>query len=120
MGSVDAPADDVMPQEENGQVQEASGAVAIATGGWYAAVKATDSCGSPSQAASGSHDTGAPARGGARGAKAGTLDLLQCQVDTCKADLSDLREYHQRYKICEFHLKVRQASVCLEKTPASI
>ncbi len=33
-------------------------------------------------------------------------ELLQCQVESCKADLSELREYHQRYKICEFHLKV--------------
>jgi ankyrin repeat protein len=29
-----------------------------------------------------------------------------CQVDGCDARLSGLKEYHQRYKICEFHLKV--------------
>jgi len=29
-----------------------------------------------------------------------------CQVDGCGADLSSLKEYHQRYKICEYHLKV--------------
>ncbi|CAD7701248.1 unnamed protein product [Ostreobium quekettii] len=29
-----------------------------------------------------------------------------CQVDGCGADLSGLKEYHQRYKICEYHLKV--------------
>ncbi|KIZ00802.1 Putative squamosa promoter-binding-like protein19 [Monoraphidium neglectum] len=29
-----------------------------------------------------------------------------CQVDGCFCDLSTLREYHQRYKICEYHLKV--------------
>ncbi|GBF90893.1 hypothetical protein Rsub_03748 [Raphidocelis subcapitata] len=29
-----------------------------------------------------------------------------CQVDGCFCDLSTLRDYHQRYKICEYHLKV--------------
>ncbi|KAK9807981.1 hypothetical protein WJX73_010366 [Symbiochloris irregularis] len=29
-----------------------------------------------------------------------------CQVATCETDLTPLKEYHQRYKICEFHLKV--------------
>jgi len=27
-------------------------------------------------------------------------------VEGCYAELRDLKEYHQRYKICEFHLKV--------------
>lgn len=30
-----------------------------------------------------------------------------CQVDGCNADLRGLRDYHLRYKICEYHLKVR-------------
>ncbi|GBF91731.1 hypothetical protein Rsub_04035 [Raphidocelis subcapitata] len=29
-----------------------------------------------------------------------------CQVDGCYGDLSGLRDYHQRYKVCEYHLKV--------------
>ncbi|KAK9819901.1 hypothetical protein WJX72_003783 [[Myrmecia] bisecta] len=29
-----------------------------------------------------------------------------CQVEGCMADLTALKEYHQRYKICEVHLKV--------------
>ena len=28
------------------------------------------------------------------------------QVDFCDFDLTGLKEYHQRYKICEFHLKI--------------
>ncbi|KAI8471023.1 MAG: SBP domain-containing protein, partial [Monoraphidium minutum] len=28
-----------------------------------------------------------------------------CQVDGCYGDLTGLREYHQRYRICEYHLK---------------
>lgn len=31
---------------------------------------------------------------------------LVCQVNGCGADLSRLKEYHQRYKICAHHLKV--------------
>ena len=27
-------------------------------------------------------------------------------MEGCYAELRDLKEYHQRYKICEFHLKV--------------
>lgn len=40
-----------------------------------------------------------------------------CQVDGCNADLRGLRDYHLRYKICEYHLKVRtcfSVFVCLE------
>ncbi|GAB4817777.1 hypothetical protein N2152v2_004823 [Parachlorella kessleri] len=33
-----------------------------------------------------------------------------CQVDNCTADLSTMREYHQRYKICEFHLKAHSVT----------
>lgn len=28
-----------------------------------------------------------------------------CQVEGCYTDLGGLRDYHMRYKICEFHLK---------------
>ena len=31
----------------------------------------------------------------------------QCQVEGCSGDLTALKEYHQRYKICEYHLKAR-------------
>ena len=29
-----------------------------------------------------------------------------CQVEGCSSDLAGLKEYHNRYKICEFHLKI--------------
>ena len=29
-----------------------------------------------------------------------------CQVEGCVTDLSGLKEYHNRYKICEYHLKI--------------
>ena len=29
-----------------------------------------------------------------------------CQVDGCSVDLASLKEYHNRYKICEYHLKI--------------
>ncbi len=43
----------------------------------------------------------------AQTAKAPGKGRPQCQVEGCCADLSSLKEYHQRYKICEYHLKVR-------------
>jgi hypothetical protein len=32
--------------------------------------------------------------------------VLFCQVDTCRAPLEGLKDYHQRYKVCEEHLKM--------------
>ena len=32
-----------------------------------------------------------------------------CHVDNCNMDLTQLRDYHQRFKICDNHLKVRAA-----------
>lgn len=29
-----------------------------------------------------------------------------CQVEDCNTDLGSLKEYHNRYKICEYHLKI--------------
>jgi hypothetical protein len=30
-------------------------------------------------------------------------------VDNCSADITALKEYHQRYRICEEHLKAQSA-----------
>ena len=38
----------------------------------------------------------------------------QCQVEGCSGNLTSLKEYHQRYKICEYHLKARPALVAEE------
>ena len=32
-----------------------------------------------------------------------------CQVEGCSVNLTGLKEYHQRYKICEHHLKVNSS-----------
>eukprot|EP00798_Chlamydomonas_sp_ICE-L_P017656 gene17656-24002_t len=42
---------------------------------------------------------------------AGVLDLMRCQVVGCPSDLVLLKEYHQRYKICETHLKQPEVMV---------
>ena len=42
---------------------------------------------------------GRPVRQAPPGAKG------MCHVEGCGADLSNLKEYHLRYKICEYHLK---------------
>ena len=31
---------------------------------------------------------------------------VMCQVDGCVTDLTGLKEYHNRYKICQYHLKI--------------
>lgn len=31
---------------------------------------------------------------------------VMCQVDGCLTDLTGLKEYHNRYKICQYHLKI--------------
>lgn len=33
-------------------------------------------------------------------------DSRKCQVEDCQADLSAMKEYHQRYRICEYHLRL--------------
>jgi hypothetical protein len=47
---------------------------------------------------------GGGASGGAASRAVGPKGV--CQVDGCNADLRGLRDYHLRYKICEYHLKV--------------
>ncbi|OIV96172.1 hypothetical protein TanjilG_13104 [Lupinus angustifolius] len=40
-----------------------------------------------------------------RGSKAGGSVPPSCQVDSCKTDLSDAKQYHRRHKVCEYHAK---------------
>lgn len=37
--------------------------------------------------------------------------LMVCQVPGCGKDLTNLKEYHQRYRICDVHIKLQQVSV---------
>lgn len=34
-----------------------------------------------------------------------------CQINGCKADLSNLREYHRRYKVCELHMLIQTVDI---------
>nr|1WJ0_A Chain A, squamosa promoter-binding protein-like 12 [Arabidopsis thaliana] len=34
-----------------------------------------------------------------------------CQVDNCGADLSKVKDYHRRHKVCEIHSKATTALV---------
>ncbi|KAF1890412.1 hypothetical protein Lal_00041124 [Lupinus albus] len=40
-----------------------------------------------------------------RGSKARGSVPPSCQVDSCKTDLSDAKQYHRRHKVCEYHAK---------------
>jgi hypothetical protein len=44
------------------------------------------------------------AKGSAKSQK--IIEKLICQVDDCRAPLEGLKDYHQRYKVCDTHLKI--------------
>jgi SBP domain len=48
--------------------------------------------------------SGRPPSGSARSLKA--TEKMICQVDDCRAPLEGLKDYHQRYKVCDVHLKI--------------
>lgn len=43
---------------------------------------------------------------GSSGKRASREGPVVCQVEGCQTDLAGLKEYHNRYKICQFHLKI--------------
>ncbi|KXZ41683.1 hypothetical protein GPECTOR_322g32 [Gonium pectorale] len=45
-----------------------------------------------------------PGQGSGTPAAGGKAPLM-CHVDDCQVDLASLKEYHQRFRICDFHLK---------------
>ncbi|XP_068332668.1 squamosa promoter-binding-like protein 1 isoform X1 [Pyrus communis] len=40
-----------------------------------------------------------------------TLNRAVCQVEDCKADLSNAKDYHRRHKVCDMHSKATKAVV---------
>ncbi|TQD96878.1 hypothetical protein C1H46_017483 [Malus baccata] len=40
-----------------------------------------------------------------------TLNRAVCQVEDCKADLSNAKDYHRRHKVCDMHSKATKAPV---------
>ncbi|GAB4859020.1 hypothetical protein Ancab_010489 [Ancistrocladus abbreviatus] len=51
-------------------------------------------------------------RGGKKTKVAGTsANHPVCQVEDCKADLSNAKDYHRRHKVCEMHSKASKALV---------
>ncbi len=43
--------------------------------------------------------------------------LMVCQVPGCGKDLSNLKEYHQRYRICDVHIKLQQVRLLACRSP---
>ena len=43
------------------------------------------------------------------GSPTGTASYPMCQVDNCKEDLSNAKDYHRRHKVCELHSKASKA-----------
>ncbi|KAJ6820350.1 squamosa promoter-binding-like protein 15 isoform X1 [Iris pallida] len=48
-------------------------------------------------------------RSGSPGGKG--LSYPQCQVDDCRADLTSVKDYHRRHKVCEVHSKTTKVLV---------
>ncbi|XP_010256977.1 PREDICTED: squamosa promoter-binding-like protein 14 [Nelumbo nucifera] len=46
-----------------------------------------------------------------RSGSPGSGNYPMCQVDDCKGDLSNAKDYHRRHKVCEFHSKTTKALV---------
>ncbi|XP_044475150.1 squamosa promoter-binding-like protein 14 [Mangifera indica] len=46
-----------------------------------------------------------------RSGSPGSTSYPMCQVDDCKEDLSNAKDYHRRHKVCEFHSKSSKALV---------
>lgn len=40
-----------------------------------------------------------------------TLNRVVCQVEDCRADLSNAKDYHRRHRVCEMHSKASKALV---------
>ncbi|KAL5985057.1 Squamosa promoter-binding-like protein, partial [Asimina triloba] len=45
------------------------------------------------------------------GSPGGGGNYPMCQVDDCKGDLTNAKDYHRRHKVCEFHSKTTKALV---------
>lgn len=45
------------------------------------------------------------------GGGSGTNHRSVCQVESCEADLSKVKDYHRRHKVCEMHSKATSALV---------
>lgn len=50
-------------------------------------------------------------RSGSPGNGGGGASYPMCQVDDCRADLSNAKDYHRRHKVCELHSKTTKALV---------
>ncbi|CAL5383262.1 unnamed protein product [Camellia sinensis] len=53
--------------------------------------------------------SGSPGSGGGGGSGSGSYPM--CQVDNCREDLSNAKDYHRRHKVCEVHSKSSKALV---------
>lgn len=70
--------------------------------------------GTPSKSGAGSSSSGAGAGASKKGKGGGMVQTGQpprCQVEGCKADLSDAKAYYSRHKVCGMHSKTPKVIV---------
>ncbi|KAL9452487.1 hypothetical protein AB3S75_008303 [Citrus x aurantiifolia] len=44
-------------------------------------------------------------RGSSSAGAGGATTFVSCQVENCRADMTDAKKYHRRHKVCDFHAK---------------
>lgn len=89
-------------EEEETAEEEAAACLTLKLGGSDYPVAETDA-----DAASGGSKNGKRSRG----LSASSHHHPMCQVDDCKADLNNAKDYHRRHKVCEMHAKANKALV---------
>lgn len=93
----------VVEEEETAEEEAAAAAcLTLKLGGSDYPVAETDA-----DAASGGSKNGKRSRG----LPASSHHYPMCQVDDCKADLNNAKDYHRRHKVCEMHAKANKALV---------
>lgn len=89
-------------EEEETAEEEAAACLTLKLGGSDYPVAEIDA-----DAASGGSKNGKRSRG----LPASSHHHPMCQVDDCKADLNNAKDYHRRHKVCEMHAKANKALV---------
>ncbi|KAI8477353.1 MAG: hypothetical protein J3K34DRAFT_515702 [Monoraphidium minutum] len=112
-GSEDGSEDDLGPPRDEAEARQYTpdGAAAPPGGGGRGGAAGADAAGlqlrlratRPFSAGSAGGESGGGGGGGGGGGtrRHGAI----CQIDGCYADLSSLRDYYQRYRVCELHIR---------------
>lgn len=89
-------------EEEETAEEETAACLTLKLGGSDYPVAETDADGASGGSKNGKRSRGMPSS---------SHHHPMCQVDDCKADLNNAKDYHRRHKVCEMHAKANKALV---------